>query len=378
MEVDPSYSRAPWMVEADEGIRCLPDRALDRDVRVLTNVVRGSQKLGKTQQIFDYFAQGSQPLLRPHMRKIVTEWMMELTAQEKCHPEVLALAVNYMDRMLCRFQIHKNQFQLLASTCVFLASKFRENEPVTAEKLVVMTDFSISVDLILEWELLVLQVLNWDLSTVTPYTILNQLLTHKCLQTFQGPLEDLSPTIRLRAETLLALSCTENQFTTLPPTLVATGCFLAALSGVRSRLENGNAVLRVALESLAFVTGHSFQEMLGCASVLESMLLQKLTPEQQIQLQGPSVPRPGPSGPTGPNFSPSSTHQPELSRNNNSKTTSETTQQQHHFLGLASSIDTSPSTSSTPASSHTKMVDTSRSNSNTPTELMDVAAACVC
>ena len=136
---------------------------------------------------------------------------------------------------------------------------------------------------------MVLQVLNWDLSTVTPYTILNQLLTHKCLQTFQvscrsssqnthlsliyqkfiiliitfcpfqGPLEDLSPTIRLRAETLLALSCTENQFTTLPPTLVATGCFLAALSGVRSRLENGNAVLRVALESLAFVTGHSFQ-----------------------------------------------------------------------------------------------------------------------
>ena len=76
------------MVEADEGIRCLPDRALDRDVRVLTNVVRGSQKLGKTQQIFDYFAQGSQPLLRPHMRKIVTEWMMELTAQEKRHPEV--------------------------------------------------------------------------------------------------------------------------------------------------------------------------------------------------------------------------------------------------------------------------------------------------
>ena len=91
MEVDPSYSRAPWMVEADEGIRCLPDRALDRDVRVLTNVVRGSQKLGKTQQIFDYFAQGSQPLLRPHMRKIVSEWMMELTAQEKCHPEVRSL-----------------------------------------------------------------------------------------------------------------------------------------------------------------------------------------------------------------------------------------------------------------------------------------------
>lgn len=83
------------------------------------------------------------------MRKIVTEWMVEVTAQEKCHPEVLALSVSYMDRMLSRVAIQKNQFQLLASVCIFLASKFKESEPISAEKLVVMTDFSISIDLIL-------------------------------------------------------------------------------------------------------------------------------------------------------------------------------------------------------------------------------------
>ena len=131
----------------------------------------------------------------------------------------------------------------------------------------------------------------------------------------------------------------------------------------------------------------NFTEMLGCASVLESMLLQKLTPEQQIQLQGPSVPRPGPSGPTGPNFSPSSTHQPELSRNNNSKTTSETTQQQQHFLGLASSIDTSTSNNNSINNNNNKLqsvvADGSTSStinrsSSTPTDMMDVATTCVC
>ena len=151
MEVDgASFSQATWIVEDETaGTRCLPDRALNRDVRVLTNVLHSCQKPGKTGAVRDYFAEGSQPYLRPHMRKIVTEWMMELTAQEKCHPEVLALSINYMDRMLSRVAIQKNQFQLLASVCIFLASKFKESEPISAEKLVVMTDFSISIDLIL-------------------------------------------------------------------------------------------------------------------------------------------------------------------------------------------------------------------------------------
>ena len=162
MEVDTScsFSQASWIVEEETaGTRCLPDRALNRDVRVLTNVLHaaasGQQKptgmTGKTstQAVRDYFADGVQPCLRPHMRKIVTEWMVEVTAQEKCHPEVLALSVSYMDRMLSRVAIQKNQFQLLASVCIFLASKFKESEPISAEKLVVMTDFSISIDLIL-------------------------------------------------------------------------------------------------------------------------------------------------------------------------------------------------------------------------------------
>ena len=145
-----SFSLASWNQDDESSaIKCLPDRALTKDVRVLTNVLHAPNKqTTKTQVIRDYFGNGTQPVVRPHMRKIVTDWMLELTNEQKCHPEVFALAVNYLDRILTRIPIKKNQFQLLASVCIFLASKFKENEPISSEKLVVYTDFSVTVDLI--------------------------------------------------------------------------------------------------------------------------------------------------------------------------------------------------------------------------------------
>ena len=107
--------------------------------------------------------------------------------------------------------------------------------------------------------MLVLKVLNWDLSTVTAYTVLNQLLSHHCLglapQT-ASVFQRLAPTIRLRSETLMALASTEAQFMTCPPTLVATGCLMAALSGVRARVgDHGNLAFRQVLETFVFITG---------------------------------------------------------------------------------------------------------------------------
>lgn len=377
MDVDDarSFSLVPWNQDHEEdqsggqvgGIKCLPDRALNRDVRVLTNVLHAPAKLGKTQAIQDYFSNGTQNLVRPHMRKIVTEWMMELTSGEKSHPEVFALAVDYLDRILTRVPIKKNQFQLLATVCLFLASKFKENEPISAEKLVVLTDFSVTIDLITEWELMVLKVLNWDLSTVTPYTILNQLLTHHCLLNLPTShttvfKQHMAPTIRLRAETLIALAATETAYLTTPPTLTAVACLLAATSGVRHRwVESGDIVFRHLVDTLAFVSGHSVEQMLVSAANMEAMLIQSsgslaaLDPDFELTSRsGGSVPSP-----------------------------------REHFLGLASSNNNRHhddnsgkqlSTNSKIGIKSSSLVVTAvvKRSSSTPTDLMDVSTTCVC
>ena len=123
-----------------DGLRAIRDPNLVRDRRVLLNVLAG-----KTERKTDYFAH-VQSELKPHMRKIVASWMLELCEAQQCHPVVFSLALSYLDRVLSRVAIRKSQFQLLACVCLFLASKFKESVPLTAEKLVVFTDCSVATE----------------------------------------------------------------------------------------------------------------------------------------------------------------------------------------------------------------------------------------
>lgn len=51
---------------------------------------------------------------------------MQLCEEENCQEEVSILAINYMDRVLNKIAFSRNNLQLLAATCIFLASKLRE------------------------------------------------------------------------------------------------------------------------------------------------------------------------------------------------------------------------------------------------------------
>ena len=111
------------------------DPALLTDSRVLENML--NDELTVTKQ--DYCS-SVQSHIAPHMRKIVTDWMLEVCEDQQCQPEVFFLSVNYLDRFLSTVNIKKNQFQLCASVCILLASKFSQVVPISTEKLVIYTD----------------------------------------------------------------------------------------------------------------------------------------------------------------------------------------------------------------------------------------------
>ena len=178
--------------------------------RVLS-VMLGQEEMRKV----DYFST-VQPELRPHMRRIVTDWMLEVCEDQEAGTEVFLLAVHYLDTFLSSTTIRKSQFQLAGATCLLLASKFSSVVPISADQLVLYTDYSITTEELVSWELLLLQSLRWQLSIVTSYALASHIL----------PLLHLPQSNT--CNTLLLHAATSYSASSLPPSLIAAAAILAA------------------------------------------------------------------------------------------------------------------------------------------------------
>ncbi|XP_075066302.1 G1/S-specific cyclin-D2 isoform X2 [Mixophyes fleayi] len=165
--------------------------------------------------------------IQPFMRRMVATWMLEVCEEQKCEEEVFPLAMNYLDRFLAVIPTRKCHLQLLGAVCMFLASKLKETIPLTAEKLCIYTDNSIKPQELLEWELVVLGKLKWNLAAVTPHDFIEHILRKLPL-----PKEKLLM-VRKHAQTFIALCATDFNFALYPPSMIATGSVGAAICGLQ-------------------------------------------------------------------------------------------------------------------------------------------------
>ncbi|VDD94432.1 unnamed protein product [Enterobius vermicularis] len=150
---------------------CVPplkDKAIHQDNRCLDSLFN-SQDSPRG----NYFANLQQNLI-PKNRQQAMEWLYDVCEEEKCEPDVFPLAVSYVDRFLSVQPICREDLQVLASVCLFIASKVKAPQPLNAKRIAYYTDGGVECKEILDWELLVLTKLNWDVSTVTALDFLDQ------------------------------------------------------------------------------------------------------------------------------------------------------------------------------------------------------------
>jgi hypothetical protein len=240
-------------------VKSLEDRVLLEDERVRMNMLLDEKKVNK----IDYCA-SFQTEIKPHMRKIVVDWMLEVCQDQQCQPQVFHLSLNYMDCFLSKKRIKKTQFQLLATVCLFLASKMSESVPLSAEKLLIYTDNSVILPELLQWELLVLTTLHWELSAVTSRSFLEHFQNLTCVR---AATRDLS-TVQSHADHLLAIMAAEYQYMLLQPSLLAAAALSAAVRGQgheRRGLEQLN-------KNLSEVIGRPAKEIELVAHSVEDLL----------------------------------------------------------------------------------------------------------
>ena len=181
-----------------------------------------------------------QPELKPHMRKIVTDWMLEVCEDQEAGSEVFLLAVHYLDTFLSTTVIRKSQFQLVAASCLLLASKYVAVAPISGLQLVLYTDHSISLQELLHWELQVLASLRWQLGVPTTISFLHQLVPRLASLSSLPP--HLLATLTRHATTIATLAATEYALLLAPRSVIAAASLQAAFNGLR--LTNSDQLAR--------------------------------------------------------------------------------------------------------------------------------------
>merc|ERR1712204_97435 len=165
--------------------------------------------------------------------------MLEGCEDQQCQPEVFFLSVNYLDRFLSTVNINKNQFQLCAAVCILLASKFSQVIPITTEKLVIYTDNSITVEELRQWEIKILNVLQWELSSVTSHSFLEHFIPGLSLSSRVN-----IPKVRRQAETIAAMAATEYQFILAKDSLIAAAALASAVKGLIEDQKESEDVIK--------------------------------------------------------------------------------------------------------------------------------------
>jgi Cyclin, N-terminal domain/Cyclin, C-terminal domain len=156
--------------------------------------------------------------ITPLMREVLMDWLVEVADEYQLCPETLFLTKNYIDRYLACRSVSRSRLQLLGISCMLIASKYEELQPPTVQDMIVITDNSYHHDELVEFEIEVLDVLDFELAAPTEKTFLKRFLMAAaahitCTRTFSYAV--------LLANYIIERSIQSADFLPYPPSMLA-------------------------------------------------------------------------------------------------------------------------------------------------------------
>lgn len=130
----------------------------------------------QTTPLTNYLTDSEAPFqLRPSMRAILVDWLVEVHEKFQCYPETLFLSINLMDRFLSKNKVTLSKLQLLAVTSLFISAKFEEVNLPKLSDYAYITDGAASPDDIKSAEMFMLTSLQFNLGWPNPMNFLRRI-----------------------------------------------------------------------------------------------------------------------------------------------------------------------------------------------------------
>ncbi|CAH00845.1 uncharacterized protein KLLA0_D15565g [Kluyveromyces lactis] len=113
--------------------------------------------------------------LRPTMRSILVDWIIEVHCKFQLLPETLYLSINLMDRYLSFNKVTLPKLQLIAITSLLIAAKFEEVNLPKLSNYSYITDNAYSNDEIKQAEFVILNKLEYNIGWPNPLNFLRRI-----------------------------------------------------------------------------------------------------------------------------------------------------------------------------------------------------------
>lgn len=138
-------------------VGALNDPVLTKDVRVLSNLLK----------LEEHYYYPTVAEITQKMRDCFSDWATTICDRYSLTPSSSLLALYYLNRYLTMRKAGRDNYPRLAAACILIASKIQHVSNLTAKRIHDFIENPMEVKDIVEWELKVLEGLNWDTSAVT-------------------------------------------------------------------------------------------------------------------------------------------------------------------------------------------------------------------
>lgn len=194
--------------------------------------------------------------LKPKMRSILVDWLVEMHLRFRLLPELLFLAILLMDRFMLVEVVQIDKLQLLATGSLFIAAKYEEVFSPSVKNYAYFTDGLYTEEEILQAEKYILTILDFDLNYPNPMNFLRRI----------SKADDYDVQLRTLGKYLLEITAIDYKLIGFKPSLCcALAMYLARMILGKLPVWNGNLI--------HYLGGYRVNDMKVCVELIFQYLV---------------------------------------------------------------------------------------------------------
>ncbi|KAJ3436872.1 cyclin-b2-3-related [Anaeramoeba flamelloides] len=225
------------------------------------------QKKKEVEQMLPMNFLSVQKKINEKMRGILFDWLCEVHLKFKLKTEVLYLTCKIIDKFLSKIHVPTSKLQLTGITAMLIASKYEEIYPPEVDDFVYISDKSYTREEILKMESIILNVLNFRVTYVSPYFFIQRYV--KAAGVGMKTMDYLK--LKLLSNYLLELSIPRLNMIKYKPSQLASAAVYLALVSLNTKTLNKSLLWT---DTLQYYTKFKLSGIINCARDLRTIAIQ--------------------------------------------------------------------------------------------------------